>query len=58
MTTPRPDTAVFTATGRGLEAEQAGWLSPRHWALAGVVVIALALPLLFQGKRSVRGACR
>jgi branched-chain amino acid transport system permease protein len=47
MTTPQ-DTAPFDgAATRG--ALRATWLPSRHWLLAGVLVVALALPFVFQG---------
>lgn len=49
MTTPQQETALVDAVGPGRNsALRALRLSPRHWALAGVVVIALVLPLIFQ----------
>jgi branched-chain amino acid transport system permease protein len=49
MTTPQQDTALFTATGHATGAPRAALLSTRHWVVAGVVVIALVLPFVFQG---------
>ncbi len=49
MTTPQQDTALFAPSGQARDAQRAALISTRHWVLAGVVVIALVLPFVFQG---------
>jgi branched-chain amino acid transport system permease protein len=49
MTTPQQPTALVDAVGPGRSrALPAARLATRHWILAGVVAIALVLPLIFQ----------
>ncbi|HJU17065.1 MAG TPA: branched-chain amino acid ABC transporter permease [Stellaceae bacterium] len=49
MTTPEPDAAAFVAAVPAPAARAAAWPTTRHWVLAGVVLIAAALPLYFHG---------
>jgi branched-chain amino acid transport system permease protein len=49
MTTPQQDAVPFTATARPAGRQRTTWLAPRHWVLAGVLVVAAVLPLILQG---------
>lgn len=49
MTTPQQDAATLAAVVPAPAARAAAWPTTRHWALAGVVLIAAALPLFFHG---------
>jgi branched-chain amino acid transport system permease protein len=49
MTTPDQDTVLFPPTGRAHAAGRLARPAVRHWAMAGLLLAALALPFLFQG---------
>ncbi len=49
MTTPREEAVPFAAAARTRDAQRAAWPTPRHWALAGAVAVAIVLPLILQG---------
>src|ERR1700751_3596832 len=49
MTTPPQDTALFAPAVGAHGAQRAAWPPPRHWVLAGVLVIAAVLPFVIQG---------
>ena len=47
--TSEQETALLAPSGEAGAAPRAARLSARHWVLAGVVAIAVVLPLLLQG---------
>src|SRR5271169_4891124 len=49
MTTPQPDTFVLTRAVPTRAAQRAARLATRHWIVAGVLLVAAVLPLVFQG---------
>ncbi|MFL5269101.1 MAG: branched-chain amino acid ABC transporter permease [Stellaceae bacterium] len=49
MTAPQQDTATFTATVPAAAVPPAARPTIRHWVLAGVLLVAVLLPLYFQG---------
>ena len=48
MTTPREEAVPFAVAARTRDAQRAAWPTPRHWALAGAVAVAIVLPLILQ----------
>lgn len=49
MTTPQEDAVPLVAAAGARREKAASWPAPRHWVLAGVIAIALVLPLVFHG---------
>ena len=49
MTTPQQDAVPLATAVPGRAAARGARLAPRHWILAGAVLIAAILPLVFQG---------
>jgi branched-chain amino acid transport system permease protein len=48
MTTPQQDIVPFPAA-RARAAQGVARLAPRHWLLAGAIIVAVLLPFVFQG---------
>jgi branched-chain amino acid transport system permease protein len=49
MTMQQPETVPVVPAAAAAGAERAAWPAARHWVLAGVVLIAMVLPFVFQG---------